>query len=643
MKSSEISEPQKVKADQKQNPPTPQENHKSRLAFFGDVLKLVRKKEAPPGDEEAKTVSWTELYKEVPPFESALELNNNVRDTVESFVSVNFPQFREALNSRNYRRNKSFPKIKQIGKMDDDALRESVVNNSFDNVPEGIQEDMRYVFLAEAAHVVKRVESYTTRKLIEGATQEQLAKLGLNENLRQLAIDLLEASLKSDPMYLRMKALGQYSDEQGIVLDDGSAAKEAERFALKVPGRERQVTTAEAFPKESKYLSKRFRELAAGDAPWKNGQDALEFADYLKTLGDFYAEADPNRAAELYQAVQDKFTDLSKREFPLLVLPPTESMDVIPYLDPELSVYTKSPESKAYEQSYQTAKLAMADSLGLIGEDKFKDELSQTSMNQYSTLGAYGINLTFRQAAQENPVGMIFLDEQIRQMSGDFHKYLDVVGNLSESAQTLSDMDGNFPQFVDLLKKTEPRFSEMTNEQKAQKYMEYMCTMTTVFHEFSHPIYLKKTPEAERMDNHSLEVIDECKADSLYRGLIPSVLEKGGIEGSKELWADAMLAASLQVLHTGGEDDVYTKSNTYAVNRLFEGDNPVVVVDAGKLRITDYDKYYDLMLQNGRDLLNQTYENEQVTPEVAQEWLEKNTVISPRLREAMELVEKEVD
>ena len=625
------------------------ENHKKRLAFFGDVLKLVRHRKTEGVDGKQATTSWTELYREVPPFESALELNNNVRTAVEGFVSSNFPQFREALDQRSrLRKYRSFKGIKEIGKMDDDALTESVVNNSFDNVPGSIAEDRRYVFLAEAAHVVKRVESYTTRKLIETASPQQLAALGLNENLRQLAVDLLEVSLKSDPMYLRMKSLGQFSDENGVVLDDGSTDAQIEKFALKVPGKDKPVTTADAFPKESGYLSKRFGQLAEQDAPWKtdasgqaySAQDTAMFADYLKTLGNFYGEVDPKKAAEYYQAVQDKFTDLSKTNFPLLVLPPTESMDVIPYLDPELSVYTKSPESKVYEQSYDVAKQAMADSLGLVGEGKFRDAISKTSMNQYSTLGAYGINLTFRQAAQENPVGMIFLDEQLRQMSSSFPEYLDVVGNFESSSKVLENMDGNFPQFVDLLRKTEPRFDTLTNADKKQKYIEYMCTMTTVFHEFSHPIYLKNTPEGARMGNDALEVVDECKADSLYRGLIPSVIQNGGIEGTKELWADAMLAASLQVLHTGGEDDVYTKSNTYALKPLFEGKNPVVVVDGGKLRITDYDRYYDVMLQNGRGLLDQTYENSRTTPQIASEWLAKNTVPSKRLVSTKQLVEQ---
>ena len=83
MKSSEQQLPQ-VSPEQKPIKVNPQENHKKRLAMFGDVLKLVRGRKKEVVSESTTATSWTELYKEVPPFESALELNNGVRNAVDN-------------------------------------------------------------------------------------------------------------------------------------------------------------------------------------------------------------------------------------------------------------------------------------------------------------------------------------------------------------------------------------------------------------------------------------------------------------------------------------------------------------------------------------------------------------------------------
>lgn len=615
-------------------------NRGPQLPEIYKTLRLLKSVKAIDGTGQEAERSHLELYKDVAPYTSAVELSDNVRQAVIEFVKQNYPAFRSAMR-QSARAENSTPGVHAISTMDDETLTKALANNFFDEIPETMKGTPRELLLTVTAHVVKRLETKTYQSVLTRAGDQELETLGLTPPLRDLVVSLLDVSLKSDPLFIRISAFGQATGEQ----PEGASA-----FGMVLPDREGTHTLVTAFPKETGFIAKRLGAIATNNEAWQTDpegsytpEEAQLFAEYLSVLSQFYLETDPGKAQALHQTISELFEKLARTDFPVFMLPATESYHVKPYLDPELSVYLASADSKPQEALYEETKNAMADSLGVIGQEQFSPALRQTMMRQFVTFGSHGFNLIFRQAAQELPIGLIFADEQARQMDRDFAPYLSMISNFEEASKPMADMDANFPKFAAMLKEAEPNaFDAMTNDEKRTRFIEYMCRMSTVFHELSHPVYLDGCAESQHIGDEPLEAIDEAKADTIYRPLLPEIIARGGIEGSPELWACGSLAASLQVLRDNSPGDPYFMSNTYAINDLFapqpDGSPPVVVTTEHGLMINDTDAYYHTAKASADRLLKETYENPAMRPAEAEKWIEKYCEPNPELGQAIKKV-----
>ena len=79
-----------------------------------------------------------------------------------------------------------------------DLPREEIIDTIVNNWPEGIPEiqgQRREVLLAIAAHVIRHMETKAYQEVIARAEEQDLEKLGLNSELRDMAIKLLDTCM----------------------------------------------------------------------------------------------------------------------------------------------------------------------------------------------------------------------------------------------------------------------------------------------------------------------------------------------------------------------------------------------------------------------------------------------------------------
>src|SRR6185312_3543354 len=116
----------------------------------------------------------------------------------------------------------------------------------------------------------------------------------------------------------------------------------------------------------------------------------------------------------------------------------------------------------------------------------------------------------------------------------------------------------------------------------------------------------------KRLGEEPHTTINEMKAEIMFRPLLPSIIEKKGVEGTKEQWAIATLASALQQVHDQPEDadDDYFAAGVYSLNTLFK--EGVVIQEEEKFRITDYDSYYAVLTKDALEI-KALYENADMT------------------------------
>lgn len=558
-----------------------------KLRHIYKSLELLRPERDPLGDE----MKWQELYKLVKPYENALELSDNVRDAVRDYLGQKVPRLKEAVPS--------------IGHLDDKKLLDALSHNWFEDIGE-VEGQRKAVLLSVMAHIVKRIETTAYRKILENTPDEDLEKLNLDLSTRDLLTSVMDASVKADAMFIRFLAFSQLS---------GKPPEEARAHKFYVPGNETPQTLSKFFPHEAQFISKRFSSLAQTDAPWQEKPGGSLFRDYLTALSDYFKESDPEQAEEHHKKILELYSSLLSTDFPIILTPFMEGQYHEPYVDPELKVSLRTPEAIKEEELYRKAQLAMSESLSILGVEQFAEDMRQYPPRSGIVLGAYGVNLNLNAVAQGYPRIIVYLNEELRSF------------------------DRNFPSYMDLVKNSEEAFV-MLNPEEREERMEFMSRMNTVMHEISHAVYPHTTSEAKRMGGKTLTNVEETTADVLFRPLVPSVLEKEGLNGTKEQWAIAMLASSLQSITGSTEGGEYYLAAGYHLNVMF--DEGIVVLEENGLRITDFDRWYESQRLAARGVLS-VYQDEKMNERRAAHWVNRHCKPNEKVLAAAEFVKRRIE
>lgn len=562
---------------------------KPELRYMYRALDLLHAGPESAGEEKHH---WAELYKEVPLYNGALELSDNIRETVRAFVAEKIPRLKE--------------RIPSLAEINDGDFLEALVDNWFEKIPE-VEGQRREVLMAVMSHMVNRIENTAYRNILANANDADLEKLGIDGGIRDLTVDLLKASEKADPLFIRFLAYAQLS---------GKPPKEASPTALFVENDSRPHTFAELFPHETASLGRNLRQIVENSGTWEGKKGGKIFKSYLDSLGAFFLEKNSEEAERYFKEVQRYYKEVIESGFSVLVTPPTEGYYKKPYLDPELRISLATKDSMEEEFLLRHAQSHMAETLGQIGLERFEDATKRQPLRSVIALGSFGVNLMFNAAAQEKPAIVLYLNEQIRSY------------------------DREFPGFLEkMISNTGEAFEDVPPEERKGR-MERMSRMNTMLHEFGHSALPDGSPESERLGREPLTKIDEIKADILFRALFPFFIEKGGVEGTKEQWAVASIGSALQDLRDNPKGDPYYHTAVYALNDAMEAES--VRFENGKITIIDTEAYYKNLRNAARELIA-LYENPSTTESKAARWIrtrcrpnEKLAVVEQFLKEKNE-------
>ena len=529
-----------------------------------DTLVLLKPEELPGGE----IVKYQDIHKDVKPYHSMLEFTDNVREAVRDYVVKKIPKLKERISS--------------IEDLDDKDLLDALTNNWFESIDD-VNGERREVLLAVAAHIVKRIEISTENKLLSEAQPEKLTELGIDTSIRDLVCELLDISAEADPLFIRFLAYSQLS---------GKPPEAASPTGLHLPGDNKMHTVAELFPHETQFIAKHFKKIVENDAAWKNRPGSRAFVRYVDNIQRFYETTDPKEAPECQKAINLSCAEVLNTGFPVLLTASTEGYYKEPYLDPELKVSVVTPESSHETELFERAKNIMADNLGKIDAGEFSKNVKRMKVKSSIVLGGFGSNLTFNAVAQEEPIYHLFLNEQIRSYDSLFPRYMDTITNSREVFSSIP-------------------------EEKQNDHLERMSRMSTMLHEFGHPICPSGSPGGKRLGRKPLTIIDEVKAETLWRALIPNMVKDKEFIGNKDQWAVATLISLMQLLD---DPEAYGNSAIYNLNVLFEQE--AIKFKEGKLSITDINKYYAAEKNNATEVLS-LYNDKTMTENKAAAWVKK--------------------
>ncbi len=530
--------------------------------------------------------SWLNLSNKVKPYHTGMEFSRNIRETVREYIATKIPHIKE--------------RVPSVSNLDDDAILNALTHNWFEEV-EDIADTRTEVLLTVMAHVTKRIESHIVRESLKKADEKQLAFLGLNPALRDLTINLLDIAPKVDPLYVRFKAFGQLS---------GEPPEQATSTTMYLPDDKNRYTQSTLFPKESSYLSTKFSELAEQEAPWQQEKAGELFKQYLVTLSKLYSETDTKKAYLLQRKALSQYRHLLSSGFPVILTPSTEPNGMEPYPAPEIKISLRTKDASVEDMLFAQAKNAMAQSLDEIEAEQFKKTMLKNKVEGVMDIGAFGVGLTLASAAQEVSNAVIYLREQ-------YETY-----------------DKNFYQYLNYIQGTQEEFASLPSKEKAKR-KKFMSRINTALHEVSHYVHQDSAKLQRKIGKDELAIIDEVKAETLYRALVPSIIQRGGLDGTRFQWAAAMTATSFQYLHDMTKGDGYFEAGVYTLNNLFaEG---VLVQEGNKFKITDADKYYEVMQKNAHELLV-LYEDKKTTPRKSQQWINKNCKPNEQVQKVVELM-----
>jgi hypothetical protein len=540
---------------------------------------------SPETDEGGHEVNWKNLSEKVEPWNSGIELSNEIRNVVREYVLSKFPEIKE--------------KIPSLSELPEDEMLNAITNGWFEEVGEEVGGKRKEVLLSVLAHIARKIETRIYKQVLHKASDEELGKLGLNDNFRQIVIDCLEASAKADPLFIRFLAYVQLSPKP---TEDATATN------LIGPD-EAPYTFAELFPHETQAISTKLFALAENNVKWRNEPGADEFKDYAITLAEFYGETDPKKTGALHSQVEEKYKKLIATEFPLAIIPPVEGYYKPPYLDPELRVVVRTADSKAQEENFRPLQSSLADNLAKLGVPQFAEEIKKKLIRNYISIGSYGVNLTFTAAAQQEPAIILFLDEQIRAY------------------------DKNLKDFLPFVDSPEGTFSQTSPEE-----IESMSRNDTILHEFSHSVYSKGTPESERMGQNQQKPLAETTAESIHRGLAKEMIEKKQLPYTEDQYIAMSIGMALQSIKSNTPDDEYFQADVFVLNGLFE--KGIAEFDGKKIKVKDKEAFFQYYKDNAKEIIA-LYEDKEVTPNKAKKWLAKKCTAGEQLQRVIEYMKTE--
>ena len=209
---------------------------KPELRYLDRAFDIIRASEKNPLGGE---INWRGLSEKIKPFENGLEFSDNIREVVTEFISQKIPVLKEEIPS--------------LEDLDDKKFLEALAHNWFSAIGEEVDGKRREVLLATMAHVVKRIENYTYKKALGEMPPTDLEKLGLDPDTRDLLVQVLDTSIKADPMYIRFLAYSRLTP---------TPPEKSGPVTFSLPGHEKLYTTATFFPHEAQFLAKRFGKIA---------------------------------------------------------------------------------------------------------------------------------------------------------------------------------------------------------------------------------------------------------------------------------------------------------------------------------------------------------------------------------------------
>lgn len=541
-----------------------------KLRHINKTLELLR----PEMDEFGNEINWKELYKEIKPWQNGMELSDNVREVVYEYISLKVPALKE-----------SIPTIQELKDKD-------VIDALVHNWPDEEIEGRRQVLMTVATQIVKRIETVVYKRVLDNVSDADFeTKLGVDPKLKDLLIGLLDVTQRADPLFVRFLAFSKLSPEP---------PDEATPTGIVVPGDDKPHTIADLFPHETSSISKNLSNLAEDSIKWEDLPGADTFKSYLQVVCGIYSAKDPKQAQEYVDQAYKLYDELLRSDFPIILANGmvTSQFYKAPYIDPELKVSISTPDTRQEEIVWRMAQKGMADSLNVIGAAEYAEEMRGRTIRSAVAIGGHGVNLTFAAVADEEPSILVFLNEQIR------------------------GYDKDFPEFMGLVKNRDEEFPDQdTQEEKI--FMERMSRSNTIHHELAHSISPRGLSGGQRLGKTPLVTIDEVKAETLYRSLIPAMIEGATLAGNKEQWAIAMLTSSMQILkdnsiEDGASEDEYYRAAVYTLNDLFE--KGVVKFENDQVEITDFDKFYEINRKISEDILA-LYRDESMNETKAKKWI----------------------
>jgi len=553
--------------------------NRPRLRNIEDTLVLLESEEDPDGEK----INWKDLYEKVGTWETGLGLSEKVREVVRNYLVSKFPALKE--------------KIPSVGNLPDKDILDALANSWFEGLEDEVKGEKIEVLLSVITHVLRKIETRVYKKIIEKSGNSALEKLGLARELSEPLINILDASVKSDPLYIRYIAYAQLSPKP----------PEGANPSAPIGQDGKPHTWAELFPHETQFISKKLKAILENKEGWQNIEGAEEFGKYVELLSVFFSEKDVNRTKDMTEEIEEAYANALSGGFPIVISPPTGSYYKEPYLDPELRVSLRTPEAKAQEQNFIALQNAMADELGTLGVGQFADNMRKKPIASVVSMGAYGANLTFTAAAETEKDITLFLDEQIRRY------------------------DKNLSSFLKLIDVPEGTFNNTSPER-----IEEMSREDTIFHELSHSVYTLDEEAQKRLGNLKSEtVIGETAAETIHRGLAKELIEKGLINYTPEQYIAVTLAMPLQIIKERDPNNEYFKAAIYVLNSMFE--QGLVEFDGSQIRVKNIDKIFDYLKENAKKIIS-IYEDAEMTTDKADQWVKDNCTAGEKLQKLIEFI-----
>ena len=551
-----------------------------RLRYIEKTLSLLESDIGPDGEK----INWKDLYEKVGPWNSGLELTDEIREVTREYLLSKFPKIKE--------------KIPSIQNLPDFQLLNALGNGWFEEITEDVGETRTEVLAAVLAHITKRIETRIYKKIIEGAENDQLEKLGLNQNIRQLIIACLDASVKSDPLFIRFLAYSQLSSKP---------PENANKIApIGQDGKPHRF--AELFPHETQFISKKLKEIVENDKQWKDEPGAEEFREYLMVLEKYFSGTDIEEALEIEEAITNTYAKVISSDFPIIISPPLGGYYKPPYFDPELRVSIRTPETTEEENVFIALREPLADKLESLGVGQFSDNMRKKPIKVMNSIGAYGANLTFTASAEADKEIVLFLDDQIRHF------------------------DKNLKKFFPLIEMSDSAFIGIPNER-----IEKMSREDTILHELSHSVYFEDTPEAKRLGPENESIIAEVSAESIHRGVAKDLIERREINYTPEQYIIVTICMPLQVLERADSDDEYYKAAVFVLNGLFE--KGIAEFNGSKINIKDQDAFFEYFKNNAKEIIS-LYQNSEMNERKARKWISDNCKAGPKLQELIDFIKE---